>query len=424
MNKKITAVVLAAGKSKRIKASLPKVLLDLGGKPLIFYVLEALTANKNIDRIIVVLGHQEDEVKKAIQSKFKSVRFVRQNKLNGTAKAIEAAKGLFSRNSNVLALCGDAPLIKASTLAEFSKFFFKTQADCAIVTSVFEKKSDLGVVLRDTKGNVKSIVEKTEFFSGPANEEVNSGIYCFKAAYLLEGLKKIRINTKKKEYFLTDLINIFYRRELDIKGFKLKDNTEVLGVNTQGGLCVARKILNRRFLDFLLDKGVMIMDPDTTFVNFDTKIGRNSIVYPFTFIGKNVIIGSNCTIGPFAHLRNNTVIKDDVVVGSFTEVNRTTIGKNVRMKHFGYLGDAFIGDNTNIGAGTVVANYDGKRKHRTVVGNKAFIGSDTVIVAPVKIGKGAITGAGSVVTKNVKQNEVVVGVPAKVLKRKKRKKAA
>ncbi|MFH1768251.1 MAG: DapH/DapD/GlmU-related protein, partial [Candidatus Omnitrophota bacterium] len=217
----------------------------------------------------------------------------------------------------------------------------------------------------------------------------------------------------KKEYFLTDIINIFYNQKLRVETFSLDDKDEILGVNTQKNLSLARKLLNQRLIDLLMDKGVTIIDPATTFVSCDTKIGNNSIVYPFTFIEKNVIIGSNCSLGPFVHLRQGTEINDHTEIGNFVELNRATIAGNVRMKHFGYLGDTSVGREVNIGAGVVVANFDGKNKHHTHIGERAFIGSDTVIVAPVKVGRGAMTGAGAVVTKDVKDKTIVVGVPAK-----------
>jgi len=417
--KKITAVILAAGKSKRTKTSTPKVLLDLAGRPFIFHIISTLLSVKYIDDIVVVLGHKKELIRSSIKSEFKNIKFAFQNKPNGTAKAVEASKDLLKGKDNVFVMCADTPLITAAALNNFIKTFFKNNLDCAIMTAIFKEKSDLGKVIRDEKGDIEAIREKVDI-KGSLDEEVNSGIYCFKKRILFDGLKKIRINKKKKEFFLTDIINIFYHKGFKIKGFIVGDNSEILGVNDQKNLSLARKIINTRLINNLMNKGVVFIDPDTTFVSFDTKIGHDSVIYPFTFIEKNVIIGSNCAIGPFAHIRSGSIIESYTKVGNFTEVNRSRLKKNVRMKHFSYLGDTTVGDGSNIGAGVVVANYDGKRKHKTVIHKGAFIGSDTVIVAPSVIGKGSATGAGSVVTKPVAPGTVVVGVPARVFKKKKR----
>mgnify|MGYP000215083361 CR=1 FL=1 len=419
MRKKVTALILAAGKSKRTKTSKPKVLLELAGRPLIFHIIDNLKSLFFVDEIVVVLGHRKDLVEEAIKREFKGVRFVYQNRLNGTAKAVETARKLVKKDS-VLVLCADTPLITRSTLRKFINFFFKSKADCAIITALFKERSDLGRVLRDEKGKIKAIVEKVDIKS-ISGEEVNSGIYCFNKKALFRNIGKIKANKRKKEFFLTDIIGIFYRQNLKVEGFCVEDATEVLGINTQKNLSLAQKIINRRLINQLMDRGVTIVDPDTTFVSFDTKIGRDTIVYPFTFIEKNVIIGSNCVVGPFAHIRAKSKIEEGAKVGNFTEVNRSILKKNVKMKHFSYVGDTRVGENTNIGAGTIVANYDGKRKHHTIIGREAFIGSGTVIVAPSEIGNNAVTGAGSVVTRPVKSNTVVVGVPAKFLKKRKQK---
>ena len=418
MKKKVTAVILAAGKSKRTKTSVPKVLLDLGGRPFIFHIISTLLSVKYIDDIIVVLGHKKELIRNQIRHEFKNVKFAFQSKQNGTAKAVEASNNLLKGKDNVFVICADTPLITTATLNNFIKFFFKDRLDCAIITALFEKRSDLGKVIRDTEGNIEAIKEKVDI-RGSSKEEVNSGIYCFRKKMLFDNLRKIKLNKRGKEFFLTDIINIFYRRGAKMKGFVVSDNVEILGVNDQKNLSLARKIVNAGFIERLMEKGIMFIDPDTTFVSFDTKIGSDSVVYPFTFIEKNVIIGSNCSIGPFAHIRSGSVIEDYTKVGNFTEVNRSRLKKNVRMKHFSYLGDTTVGEDSNIGAGVVVANYDGKRKHKTVIHKRAFIGSDTVIVAPSVIGEGAATGAGSVVTKPVAPKTVVIGVPARVFKRKK-----
>jgi len=414
MKKKVTAVILAAGKGKRAKTSMPKVLLELCGRAIILHILSALSSLKVVDDIIVVLGHKRELVQNAIKKVFPKVKFVYQKELNGTARAVSSASSLLKNKSNVLVLCGDTPLIKASTLRKFINSFFKERAKCSVMTAVFKEKNDYGRITRDSRGNVVGITEKVELKADLDREEVNSGIYCFEKSFLLKGLTKIKVNKKKKEFFLTDIINIAYKGGFGAKGFCLEDNLEILGVNTQKNLSKVRKLLNERLIEVASLRGVTFIDPDTTFLSFDTKIGKDTVIYPFTFIEKNVIIGSYCELGPFLRVRKGSAIGSDVKIGNFIEINRSTIGSGSRAKHFGYLGDAIVKDKVNIGAGTVIANYDGKNKHKTIIETGAFIGSDTVIVAPRKIGKGARTGAGSVVTRDVKNNDVVVGVPARV----------
>jgi bifunctional UDP-N-acetylglucosamine pyrophosphorylase/glucosamine-1-phosphate N-acetyltransferase len=209
-----------------------------------------------------------------------------------------------------------------------------------------------------------------------------------------------------------------YQQAEGLDAYVLADSQEALGINSQRDYWQVSNIMRMRMLEALARRGVKIIDPETTFIHEGVKVGKNTVIYPFTFIEKGVIIGSNCSLGPFVRLRKGTVIRDHAQIGNFLEVNRSRIGKAVKAKHFSYLGDVTLGDNVNIGAGTVVANYDGRSKHNTYIQKDAFIGSDTVLVAPVTVGKGASTGAGCVVTKNVKPNTVVAGVPARLLRKK------
>lgn len=417
--KKITAIVLAAGKGVRMRSSLPKVLHDLKGKPTIYYVLEELTSlNKYINQIIVVVGYKSEVVKKSIKAEFKNIEFVNQKVISGTASAVKCAKAKV-KNKNVLILCGDAPLITRKTLLKFATGCLRRKSPYSFITANVDGKNELGVVLRDHAGYARIIRERNQPGIFAASKEVNSGIYFFKKSILSQILGKIQKNKKKKEYFLTDAVELLYDRGTKTKPYLVDESEEILGINSQVDLHRAGKIMQRRILDRFIAAGVKVLDAESTFIDSTAKIGKGTIIFPFTFIEKNVIIGSNCSLGPFIHLRTGTKIKDKTFLGNFIEVNRSNVGPNVIMKHFGYLGDATIKEGVNVGAGTVVANYDGRRKHKTLIGPKAFIGSDTVLVAPIRVGKSAKTGAGSVVTKNVKANAVVVGVPARPLKRKK-----
>ena len=424
-----TAVVLAAGKGKRMKRLEPKVLCELGGKPLVYYVLDQLLKlKKKVKQIVVVVGYKGKQVEQAIRRDFKTkgitakIDFVYQTKMLGTADAVKAA-GKKIKYGNILVLCGDTPLITSKVIASFISFFIRKKLSSSVLTADVKGKNSLGSILRDKDGKIMAIKEKlnlADYRGANKTLEINSGIYCFRKNILSKGLARIKANKKKGEYFLTDIIEILYKKGQIQDSYFLDDSEHILGINSPGDLQQAEQIIRKRTLNMLIEQGVRIVDLNSTFVQAGVKVGKNTTIYPFTCIDKGVIIGNNCSLGPFVHLREGTVMKDNSQVGNFLEVNRTKVGKGVKIKHFGYLGDATIEDQVNIGAGVVVANFDGKSKNKTYIKKGAFIGSDTVLVAPVKVGEGAVTGAGSVVTKDVKPRSVVVGIPAKPLKKKKR----
>jgi bifunctional UDP-N-acetylglucosamine pyrophosphorylase/glucosamine-1-phosphate N-acetyltransferase len=420
--KNFTAIVLAAGKGVRMKSNLPKVLHELNGKPLIGHVLGQLKKIKAVKQVIVVTGYKANSVEAYIRKNFKGVNFARQQKLRGTADAVRCAANRI-KYDNVLILCADAPLLTAETFFSLLSLYEKQSAKCAVISAHLEENNDLGRIIRDASGSIKAICEKQDLIkylsTGQSLREVNSGIYAFDRCTLLENIARIKKNEKKGEYFFTDIIEILYQGDIPIESCLLSNNDEILGINSRKELLVAEKILNKRTIERLICDGVDIIDPQTTFIKNNVKIGKNTLIYPFTFIEKDVIIGSHCRLGPFIHLREGTRIDDNVSLGNFVEVCRSKVGKTTRIRHFSYIGYATIGTNVNIGAGTVVANYDGKNKNKTRIGNNAFIGSDSVLVAPINIGNSAVTGAGSVVRKNVGAKTVVVGVPAKFLKKSK-----
>jgi bifunctional UDP-N-acetylglucosamine pyrophosphorylase/glucosamine-1-phosphate N-acetyltransferase len=416
----LSVIILAAGQGVRMRSPLAKVLHNLKGKPLINYVLRETLKLKNVKQVITVVGHQAKQVVDYSKDNFKRIEFVVQKERLGTAHAVKCALGKI-KQPNVLVLCADAPLITSNTLTEFIQAYLSAKLACSLITALMDEENDLGKIQRDAENRVKSIVEKIEVQSGVVYKEVNSGIYCFDTAKLKEGLGLIQKNPKKGEYFLTDILGIFYGRNYPIGSYQLKDNREILGINSPKELACAEKIMQGRINEGFMNAGVRMIDPTSTFIEDGVKIGQNTVIFPFTYIEKNVIIGDNCSLGPFIRLRKGTVVANDSELGNFLEVNRCRIGKNVKIKHFCYLGDAEIGENVNIGAGTVIANYDGKNKNKSVIEKGAFIGSDTVLVAPVKVGKGAATGAGSVVTHDVKPNTIVVGVPAREFKKRGKK---
>ncbi len=423
-----TAIILAGGEGKRMKSTSAKALYDLMGQPLIYYPLkEALRLKKYIKEIIVVTGHEaalvEEKVRKCFLGKGK-IKFVYQPQRLGTANALEIAYKK-AKYQNTLVLCVDTPLIRAQTLRAFMLSFLKQKSSCSVLTADMVSENSLGVILKGEKGELRAIREKisSNFKAEKSglkdiSEEVNSGIYCFKRKALKKNIFRIKKNKVKNEYFLTDIVEILYKQGEKPDTYFLDNFEEISGINTQKDLWKAAKAMRYRLLEEFAASGVKIIDPETTFVETGVVIGKNTIIYPFTFIEKGVIIGSNCSLGPYIRLRGGSFIGNDTQVGNFLEINRTRIGRKVKVKHFGYLGDTQIAEGVNIGAGTVVANYDGKSKQKTKINKGAFIGSDTVLVAPVKVGEGAVTGAGSVVIKDIKPNTIVVGVPAKKLRKK------
>lgn len=417
MNNNIAVVILAAGKGTRMKSNLPKVLHTIAGRPMIEYVFD-LVKKLNLQKKIIVTGHKQEWIKKYVPS---GVTTVVQRRLLGTGDALKSAmRCLKNFKGTVLVLYADNPLLTVETLKKLIQRHKENNNAATLLTARLENPSGYGRIFRDKYNCITRIIEEKD-----ANDyekeikEINTGIICFDKDKLLQALAKLRPDNRKKEYYLTDVIEILHKEEAVIDALKIKDIDEALGINSQEDLARAGRIMQKRILKMHMQKGINIQDAETTFIDWGVLIGRDSKIFPFTVIQRGVRIGRRCSIGPFCHLREGTVLGNDVTAGNFLEVVRTRISNSVFVKHFAYLGDSFIGKGVNIGAGSVTANFDGRSKFKTVIKDNAFIGSDTVLVAPVTVGRNASTGAGSVVVKNskVKDNTVVAGVPAKVLKR-------
>ena len=418
--KDFTAIVLAAGEGTRMKSSLPKVLHTICGSPMIDYVLDGLRQLR-IKKIVAVVNKSQEQLLDYLEG-YKDVKLSFQKKPLGTADAVSSARKFFK--GNILVICADTPLIRKETLQNLINRHKESNASCTILTAFLDNPSSFGRVIRDEYSKVSRIIEENDASSSQKQvKEVNSGIYCFNAQDLSQALSNVKMNTAKKEYYLTDVVEILYKQSRRIETFIGSDANEALGINSRMDLSSANEAMRLRIIENLMQQGVSIVDTKTTFINQGFLIGKETVIYPFTVIESGVKIGSNCSVGPFCHLRQGTIVKDNAVVGNFTEAVRSTIGEGTRCKHLSYLGDTSVGKGVNIGAGTVIANYDGENKNKTVIKDKSFIGCDTVIVAPATIGKGAVTGAGAVITKgaNIKDNSVVVGVPAKPLVKTKEK---
>ena len=415
MNKNFAGIILAAGEGTRMKSAIPKVLHPLCARPMLAYVLD-LAKKLKLSKTMVVVGNKK-ELLKGLLDEYQAKAVYQAERL-GTADALRRAHGALRGSSgNILVLYGDQPLLQAKALKELMQKHLASCASATILTVSMEDPLGYGRIVRDNYARVTAIIEDKDATNEQKNiKEVNTGIICFKKNDLFKAIAKIRPDNAKREYYLTDAIKIMAEGGLRIESLSIVgDMEQAQGINSRQDLAQAQKIMRLRILDNLMASGVSIIDPQSTHIDYDCKIGQDSIIYPFTVIEKDVIIGKFCHIGPFCHLRPGTRIEDRAIIGNFTEVVRSRIGKETLMKHFSYMGDAAVGRNVNIGCGVVTANFDGKNKLKTVINDSAFIGADTILRAPVKIGRKAVTGAGSVITREVKAGEVVAGVPARPL---------
>jgi len=414
MNKKIAVIILAAGKSTRMKSSIPKALHPICARPMLGYVLD-LVKDLKIKKAIAVLGHQQEEVRKFIGP---GIKVVIQKRLLGTADAVKEALPLLRNfKGTVLVLYADNPLLKKETISKLLKYHTENNLDATLLTAKIDEPCGYGRVLRDKYSSICGIAEEKDADDFEKEiKEINTGIICFNKDSLAAALKYVTPDNRKKEYYLTDIIGILYKKGGLVDSVRITDINEALGINSRSDLARANSIMQRRINEEFMRNGITIVDPGSTFIGYGARIGRDSTIYPFTVIERGVRIGRRCRVGPFAHLREGTELKDDALAGNFIEIARSKLGVKTLVKHFCYLGDSRIGNLVNIGAGSVTANFDGRKKNTTVIKDRASIGSDTVLVAPVRIGKGAVTGAGSVVLKNVKDKAIVAGVPARILK--------
>jgi bifunctional UDP-N-acetylglucosamine pyrophosphorylase / glucosamine-1-phosphate N-acetyltransferase len=451
----LDVLVLAAGLGTRMKSNLAKVLHKLDGRPLIAHVCGTATELKP-NRIVVVVGHQADKVQAVLETELgeNAAGFALQAEQRGTGDAVLAAeKALGNADSTVLILSGDVPMVRAETLRNLIDNHHSQQASCTILTIKLENPTGYGRIVRDQANNFLRITEHRDAGEDERKiREVNSGIYCFDRGKLFNALRQVRPANDQGEYYLTDVAAILKSAGENVGLYCHADSREVSGVNTRAELAEFENLMRRRTIRrLMLDDGVTFIDPSHTYISSQAKIGRDCVIRPDVHIeGKSVIgeaceihqgsriinsklgarvavndhclivdseIADDCAVGPFAHLRMNARMEERAVVGNFVEVKKSTIGRGTKAMHLSYLGDATIGDKTNIGAGTITCNYDGKQKHPTIIEDNVKIGSDTMLVAPVRVGHGSVTGAGSVVTEDVPPNSLVAGVPAKVKKK-------
>ncbi len=445
---KVNTIIMAAGQGTRMVSNLPKVLHPVNGKPLLNYAIEAAKAAGS-DRPVVVIGNGAEEVKKKVGD---GARFVLQEKRLGTAHAIMSAEELLKGEGGlVLVIAGDMPMLTAETLKKLVLKQGSNNGPLTMLTVLSDHPRGFGRILRDAQGGISAIVEEAQATAEELKiNELNVGAYCFESTWLWQALKKVKLSPKG-EYYLTDLVAIAVEEGGKVESIRLDDEEEALGVNNRVHLAEAERIIRRRVNEKWMLAGVTMIDPNLVYIEEGVKIGKDTVLHPQTWLSGTTVIGEACEIGPstlidnstigsecrllasviegafvedhvemgpFCHLRKGARLGRGVHMGNFGEVKDSTLAAGVKMGHFSYIGNATIGENVNIGAGTITCNYDGEKKHPTEIGEGAFIGSDTMLVAPLKIGKGAKTGAGAVVTHDVGDGEVVAGVPARKLKEK------
>jgi bifunctional UDP-N-acetylglucosamine pyrophosphorylase / glucosamine-1-phosphate N-acetyltransferase len=453
----LDVLILAAGLGTRMRSNLAKVLHRLDGRPLINHVCRTALALAP-RKIYVVIGHQGEDVKRAVLEELdeQNVRFVWQNEQLGTGHAVNSAREfLENEDSTLVVLSGDVPLIRPGTLAGIVRQHQTHRgrgAACTMLTVKPDDPTGYGRIVRDDTGFFERIVEQKDATDEERKiKEVNAGIYCFNTRKLFSALSRVKNENAQGEYYLTDVPALLRADGEDIAIFQHADSQEVEGINNRVQLAETERLVRHRAVKrLMLDYGVTFINPQAAYVSERASIGRDTVIYPNVTIEGETEIGDGCTIrsgtritnsrvghgveilencvivdseisndcavGPMAHLRGRAKMEESAKVGNFVELKKTILGRGSKASHLTYLGDATIGEKTNIGAGTITCNYDGKNKHATEIGNNVKIGSDTMLVAPVKVGDGAVTGAGSVVTKDVPPDTLVAGVPARVKK--------
>ena len=417
MAKPVDVMVLAAGEGKRMKSPVPKVLVDLLGRTLVGHVVAAARPLRP-RRLAVVAGKHLEAIRASFAAE-PDVRFALQADPQGTGHAVRCGLVAIPKGvGDLFVLCGDVPLLRPETLRLMLRTHRRAKADVTALTAIADDPTGLGRIVRDARGGFVRIVEEKD--ADPATKairEINAGVYVFDSSKLRRHLAKLRPNNAQGEYYLTDVLELALKAEGKVMLVQASDPTETSGINRPSELLRAQGLLHDRLVRDYAEQGVRIVQPSTTHIEVDVEIGPGSVIEPFVVLRKGVRIAARCRVGPFAHLRHGTVLEEGADVGNFVEVKASRLGPGALARHLTYLGDAEVGAGANIGAGVITANFDGTLKHRTRIGAKAFIGSGTVLVAPVSVGAGATTGAGAVVLKgqDVAPGSVVVGVPARPL---------
>ena len=406
MEQDIAAVILAAGKGTRMKSNKSKLVHKIYGKELVKRAVE--TAKKaDIEDIIAVVGYKKEQVQEILGD---SVNYAIQEEMLGTGHAVlQAEKYLQNKNGKVVVLNGDVPIIRPETIKNLIQKSNDNKEYATLVTAEYDDPTGYGRIIRDVGGSVQEIVEEKDASEEQKQiQEINAGIYCFDIQELLKALKELKPDNAQGELYLTDIVKIMNRKGLKTGAVKVKDNTEILGVNDRIQLEMLTKVLQKRINHEHMKNGVTIEDIDNTYIYDDVKIGMDTVIHPNTTIKSGVIIGEDCEIGPNAYIREGCVLANKVKIGSFVEIKKAIIGEGAKIPHLSYMGDCEIGAKTNVGCGTITCNYDGFNKSKTIIGDNSFIGSNTNLVAPVTLGKNTFIAAGSTITEDVPEDSLAI----------------
>lgn len=453
----IYGVILGAGEGTRMKSCLPKVLHKVAGKELISHVTGCLS-HVNMQKLFVVIGNGSELVLKHLEEVNKKINVVpvlQEKRLGSGHALLQVKKYAGGLKGHLVVMCGDTPLVKHETIKQLIKYHIKNKNSATVLSGIVDNPFGYGRIVRNSSGNVSCIAEeKSADDEQKQIKEINSGIYCFDLQNLWQALSKVKNNNSKNEYYLTDVISILNKSGHKTDAVSLTNEEEILGINDRKQLAYAEKILRNRKIEELMANGVTITDPSSTYIDSDVVIGQDTIIKPNTSIegkseiGEDCIIGpntcitnayigdkttvlysyiesadikNNIKIGPFSHIRPGSVLKDNVKVGNFSEVKKSVIDKGSKINHLSYIGDALIGKGVNIGAGTITCNYDGSKKHQTVIKDDVFVGSNVNLVAPVKIGSKVLIAAGSTITENVLPNKLTIARARQIIKVRKKK---
>ncbi|MBC1484192.1 bifunctional UDP-N-acetylglucosamine diphosphorylase/glucosamine-1-phosphate N-acetyltransferase GlmU [Listeria sp. FSL L7-1485] len=429
------AVVLAAGQGTRMKSKLYKVLHPVCGKPMVEHVVDQIST-LDVDKVVTIVGHGAEKVQEHLAGKSE---FVKQEEQLGTAHAVLQAKtALADKDGVTLVVCGDTPLIEASTMEALLKYHHEKRAKATILTTVIEDPTGYGRIIRDDLGIVEKIVEHKDATEKEQRiSEINTGTYCFDNKALFEALENVSNDNVQGEYYLPDVIKILKDLDEVVAAYRMESFEESLGVNDRIALAEASKLMQRRINENHMRNGVTLVNPESTYIDINVKIGQDTVIEPGVMLRGNTVIGDDCIvtsgseiansvigerahirssaifeskvgddvqIGPYAHLRPESDIHNNVKIGNYVETKKAVVGEGTKLPHFIYMGDAEIGKNVNIGCGSIAVNYDGKNKAKTIIGDDVFVGCNSNLVAPVKVGNRAFIAAGSTITKDVPED--------------------
>jgi bifunctional UDP-N-acetylglucosamine pyrophosphorylase/glucosamine-1-phosphate N-acetyltransferase len=433
-----SAVILAAGKGVRMHSQIPKVLHRVAGKPMVWYVIKAVK-EAGIDDITLVVGHGRKLVEETLADE--NLRFVVQEQQLGTGHALMQAQSSINPAHTLVVLAGDTPLLQGKTLKELLNYHQQQQARATVLSAVLPDPYGYGRIIRQADGLERIVEEKDASPEEKEIAEINTGMYCFQAGAVFSALSRVECSNAQGEYYLTDVLPLLQQDGHNVAVLAVDEIDQIHGINNRVQLSQAEAIIRQRHNRDLMKNGVTIMAPETTFIDSTVKIGLDTVIYPFTiiegqttigenctigpytrindaFIGNHVVIessrikeaciGNYCNIGPYAYLRPEADLHENVKVGDFVEIKKSVIGSGSKIPHLSYVGDSLLGKNVNIGAGTITCNYDGKNKHRTILEDGVFIGSNTNLVAPVTIGENSVTGAGSTIAHDVPAHTLAV----------------